>query len=601
MKNSLSVLSSYKKPLSKNISFCFSIIKKSIVFWVVFCLYILSLPITTLVFVVLNKNDVLNYSFISVIINLSFMIIFLFISTLKLFVESKYSSVDVFLVSKPFKKSHIYISRFLMIFVFVLFASLTQFIINAILTFSFELSIQWIAYDFISLMLINPFIAIFIYSLFILFSTSFKKIWFALSSLIILILSSGLPMFTRSFETKDTTIKYNPSLYNSFEKLTYLDEKNNVKTFIVSKTNFDSIESINTNVLKKINKDNIYSYFVPGEWFGSFYSSLAKDLILTPIDDYSNHSFSLIKNSYSNSNAWNIDKNSLIVLRPNDINPFELTNDEYENLLIKNIKSINYINIYDKLLVQSILDKISENENWNSLYLSQNEINTLKALIGLFDNNSSLFYYWRYYDILKTKTPNLEVKIKIQFSENLWNLMNFVWTSEVAKNNIEISKLFGDIDKIYPNAYSTNYDEPITNQDLNFILKKLIKFNGNNVYYLDVNNTYISTSVEQLQELSNEIIDEQTWTNYVLNNSLTYENANKLINKLKEVFPNICSFELDENYFNPYQYSLYLTKYKNTYLNYASLVVVIVVFATIGVGWLSWARFNKINYKNIEL
>ena len=148
---------------------------------------------------------------------------------------------------------------------------------------------------------------------------------------------------------------------------------------------------------------------------------------------------------------------------------------------------------------------------------------------------------------------------------------------------------------------TVNYNESINETDLDFIKNRLIKFSDGKPFYLDSNNTYISTSIEQLQKLSPEIIDGQSWINYVINNTLTYENALNLLVKLKEVFSNIYQFELSNNYFNPYQYSLYLTKYTNTYLNHSEILITIMIFTAFGLSWLSWYRFNKLNYKNVEV
>ncbi|WP_022935636.1 ABC transporter permease [Mesomycoplasma moatsii] len=602
MKNIINRMMSDKKPIYKNLVFCFYLLKRSISFWVTFSFYIFSLPISIIVFSSINKINILNYSFLIIIINITFMVTFLFMSILKLFTEPKYSSVDIFLVSKPFKKFHIFCSRFLIIFLFVTVASFIQFIITTILIFSLNLNINWVTFYFISLVFINPFFSIFVISLFILFSIVFKRIWFALISLLMIFSISALPIFTRSFNNTKEIIQYNTSSYNSFEKLTYFNENNEIKSYIVLKINYNSNESKNKNIFKEINKDNVYDYFIPGEWIGSLYSSLEKNLFSISSDDYNiNHNFSLVKNSFTNSNVININTNNLLVLRPNDINPFDLQNNYYEDLIINKIKSINYINLKDDLLVKSILDKISQNENWNILNLNQKEINTLKSLIGIFEEQNELYYYWKYYEILKLKTPNLETKIRSQFNENLWNLMFFIWTSEITRDNVEIIKYFGDINKIYPSALTINYNEPINKNELNFIKNKLIKFNDDKPFYLDSNNSYISTSIDQLQKLSSKIIDKMSWINFVLDNTLTYENTLNFLAKLKEIFPNIYQFKLNNNYFNPYQYSLYLTKYSNTYLNHSNILITTIIFVVIGVGWLSWHKFNKMNYKNIEM
>ncbi len=584
-------------------SFMWSYLKRSISFWITGILFLVGPVVATATLLTINKTNIFNLSVIILSIELFLMFVFLFILTLKIFSDSKYSNIDLILVSKAFSRTTIYFSRYIFIFVVNLLINFVQFVILTIVFLSFNLSSRLIGFYFVSNVLINPFVSILIVSFFILFAICLNKIWFALSSLLVIISTSVLPIAVRATNiNNEPTIQYSNTRYNSFSKLTYIKD-NEVKTFLVDKINPSSSIDVNENILANLNSDKIYNYFIPGEWINSFYSSLMKDLF-HDVNNYDFYPMSIIKTKYINQNVVNVDYDSLLALRPNDINPFTFSNIDYENLIVSELKNISNdsstIDLSDSALVEYLFNKINNVADWKSSSLSIKEENTLKALLGINAKYNQLFYYFNYYWTLNKKTPDIAIKINNIFNEQLSTLMNYLWNSPLVWTNIFSTNYFGNIDEIYPNDKSINFNYKPIEQDVQFIMNDLIRFNQNNVYYLDSNQKYVQTNISTLQNISSNITDESSWKQYVVDNTLTYQDAINLLQSIENNITNVFRFSLHNNYVNPYQYSLYLVPSTATYLSYNSLVWSMTIFLSIVINIFAHHRFVKTNYKNIN-
>ena len=593
------------KDIFRNIKFEWIFLKSSAIFWISFSLFFLSSILMNLVFLIMGNNLILEYSFLSIIINLSLMFVFDFIMIIKLFLEAKYSSVDLILVSKPFSRSIIYLSRYILIFALIFLNCFAQFFINLIILLSFQQQINWLAFQFVAYVLITPFISLFTTSLLILFVIKFKKIWSIIVSFVVLFLFSFLAIFVRAISPSSQPIKYSQVSRNSFSKISCVNENNKVETFIVDKVNSTITNSDDENIINLLDGDKFYNYLVPGEWLISLYSSIGQN-VLSGFDDVDNHKFSLIKTKYKNINVPIFSSNQIVIaLRPDDINPFELSNIDYEDLIIKQLKEIEVtdgcLNLKNSALVNTLFNKINNELNWSNINFNSNELKTIKSLLGIDQSFSTLFYYWEYYSFLSNKTPDLKTKIELNFNVDLWNLLSYLWTSEDVRNNLLVLNYFGKLSDIYPSIMSFNENQKPLEMDIDFIQNNLIKFNQGDVFYLDSNKIYQQTSIDKLKELSSSIIDQSSWNDYVALNTLTLESSENLINNLFSLIPNIYNFSFNENYFNPYQYSLYLIPYNSTLFNYNSLIISIVIVVTIGINVLSFISFRKINYKNMEV
>lgn len=415
------------------------------------------------------------------------------------------------------------------------------------------------------------------------------------------ILLSIFPLITRNFDNS-YQINYSDRNYNSFSKLISIDKNGNYSTYLVDKVNVNGLNKCDA--YNAVNNDKFWNYLIPGEWFCSLNSSLASNTL--NFNNYLNekYNYSLIKSFYSNKN-YIYDNYYVINIRPNDINPFSLSNDEYENILISNIESIsndeNNLNLKNNILVQTFLDKLKNTLLWNEMNLSFKEYNTISSLFGFNEKYSQLFYYWNYKNILANKTPNLLTKINNKYGKSLSDLLTYIYSTVDAYTNIYNFKVFGDVNQYYSNPFIINENYITNENDVNFIINNLIRFNQNSIFYLDINNNYQSTSISNLQNLSSNIMDYNSWKSFVLENTITYSKAIHLISNLKNILPNMYSLNLSPNYFDPYQYSYYFDQSINPYLNYNNLLLSLVILFTISINLFSIYKYNKITYKNMEL
>lgn len=585
-----------KSNLLKLIKFNWSFVKRSVLFWIFFILFTVSNFASTLTLIMLDKSNVINFSFLNYLISFIFSIVFILFCVSKFFLEFKYSNVDISLNSKPFNKLTIYLSRFILILLIIFIINIFHFVTSSILALSFNFSPIWILYNLVSNIFINTFIATFSISLFILFAIYFKKAIFYVCGLITILLFS-LPLVTRAFNTNNN-LEYSANNWNSYVKLIQLKDNKTI-SIIAKKINY--VSTIRNN--QDVNSDNFWNYFIPGEWVASLNASLAANIFNQENNSNVKHKYSLTKTWYQNINYLNFANETIITILPKDENPFELSNTEYENLIFNyfDLKDNNNLNLSDQLLAESFLNKLKNTGIWNEENLSYKEHNTLFNLYGFNLKYSQLFYYWNYHWLLSNKTPNLIAIIEQKYGKNLADLIEYIYTSDTAYTNIYNFNVFGKVDQYYPNSMVVNGQKPINQYDLNFIINDLLRFNEGVVYYLDANNNYQITTLETIQKLSPSIVDFASWKQFVLENTITYDQAKSLINNIKSLLNNVYLINLLPNYFDPYQYSNYYNQSNSSYLSYNYLVLSLFICLALFINYAALYKFKQMNYKNIEM
>ncbi len=593
----------------KIIIFSWNLIKNNIYIWLLVSLLIVSQSLIVLTLHLTNTNLINNSLYISLLPQIILILLNIVLIN-RLFSESKYNSLDWTLISLPISKTKIFIARFIVIFTIGFLSLFAQFILNLIITLSTQINIKWILFFFVSNIFINPFINLFYISLFIFIAIFFKRIGFAIFSLLIIFLWM-IPIFTRPLFANQNKLEFNPQNSNSFAQLS-VAKNNTIETYIVDKINPIYVNN-NKNEIKIINSSPIYSYFIPGEIFVSFDALLMKNIF--DINDYNNHqidkNYSLLKNFYENYNFSNFNNQytNFLVLRPEDINPLFLDNVDYENLLISNINNIykandgNYIDINNQLLIQQLLDNLQNNTNMNWNQLDKKEINTLKCLLGINPIYNQLFYYQRDYSWLSLKAPDLLTRIEILYNSSLANLLQYLWTSENTQNNINniygnAIPVFDNVNNIYPTIKDIDENKAPSSSDLDFIKNDLIRFQNQSIGYLTINGTY--QNVTSLTNIDPSIIDKTSWDTYVDQNTFSIYSAKRFLNKLSNSLPNLFSVSFSSNNTNLNQYSYYFSIKDNTYLSHSDIYITALVFIFIGSYLIAMNKFKNNNYKNIE-
>lgn len=593
----------------KTFIFSWNLIKNNIYVWSLVGLLIISQSLILLILHLTNTNLINNSLYISLLPQIVLILLNIVLIN-RLFSESKYNSLDWTLISLPIGKARIFVARFILIFAIGFLALFAQFILNFIICLSTQINTKWILFFFVSNIFINPFINLFYISLFIFIAIFFKRIGFAIASILIVFLWI-IPIFTRSLSINQNKLEFNPQNSNSFAQLT-VTKNNAVETYIVDKINPIYVNS-NKDEIQVINSSPIYSYFIPGEIFVSFDALLMKNIF--NINDYENHQIdknhSLLKNLYQNYNFSNYNNQytNFLILRPEDINPLFLDNTEYEDLLMSNINNIittndnNYIDISNQLLVQQLLENLQSNTSMNWNQLDKKEINTLSCLLGINPAYNQLFYYQRDYSWLSQKTPNLLSKIENQINSSLANLLQYLWTSENTQNNINntygnANPVFDDINNIYPSVKDLDETKAPSSSDIDFIKNSLIRFQNQSIGYLTINGTY--QNISSLTNIDPSIVDKASWDNYVDQNTFSIYNARTFLNKLSNSLPNLFAMSFSPNNANLNQYSYYFSIEDNTYLSHSDIYITALVFIFIGSYVIAMNKFKNNNYKNME-
>lgn len=593
----------------KTFIFSWNLIKNNIYIWSLVGLLIISQSLIFLILHLTNTNLINNSLYISLLPQIVLILLNIVLIN-RLFSESKYNSLDWTLISLPIGKARIFVARFILIFAIGFLTLFAQFILNFIICLSTQINTKWILFFFVSNIFINSFINLFYISLFIFIAIFFKRIGFAIASILIVFLWI-IPIFTRSLSINQNKLEFNPQNSNSFAQLT-VTKNNAVETYIVDKINPIYVNS-NKGEIQAINSSPIYSYFIPGEIFVSFDALLMKNIF--NINDYENHQIdknhSLLKNLYQNYNFSNYNNQytNFLILRPEDINPLFLDNTEYEDLLMSNINNIittndnNYIDISDQLLVQQLLENLQSNTSMNWNQLDKKEINTLSCLLGINPAYNQLFYYQRDYSWLSQKTPNLLSKIEMQINPSLANLLQYLWTSENTQNNINntygnANPVFDDINNIYPSVKDLDETKAPSSSDIDFIKNSLIRFQNQSIGYLTINGTY--QNISSLTNIDPSIVDKASWDNYVDQNTFSIYNARTFLNKLSNSLPNLFDMSFSPNNTNLNQYSYYFSIEDNTYLSHSDIYITALVFIFIGSYVIAMNKFKNNNYKNME-
>lgn len=593
----------------KTFIFSWNLIKNNIYVWSLVGLLIISQSLILLILHLTNTNLINNSLYISLLPQIVLILLNIVLIN-RLFSESKYNSLDWTLISLPIGKARIFVARFILIFAIGFLALFAQFILNFIICLSTQINTKWILFFFVSNIFINSFINLFYISLFIFIAIFFKRIGFAIASILIVFLWI-IPIFTRSLSINQNKLEFNPQNSNSFAQLT-VTKNNAIETYIVDKINPIYVNS-NKDEIQAINSSPIYSYFIPGEIFVSFDALLMKNIF--NINDYENHQIdknhSLLKNLYQNYNFSNYNNQytNFLILRPEDINPLFLDNTEYEDLLMSNINNIittndnNYIDISDQLLVQQLLENLQSNTSMNWNQLDKKEINTLSCLLGINPVYNQLFYYQRDYSWLSQKTPNLLSKIEMQINPSLANLLQYLWTSENTQNNINntygnANPVFDDIKNIYPSVKDLDETKAPSSSDIDFIKNSLIRFQNQSIGYLTINGTY--QNISSLTNIDPSIVDKASWDNYVDQNTFSIYNARTFLNKLSNSLPNLFAMSFSPNNTNLNQYSYYFSIEDNTYLSHSDIYITALVFIFIGSYVIAMNKFKNNNYKNME-
>ncbi len=206
--------------------------------------------------------------------------------------------------------------------------------------------------------------------------------------------------------------------------------------------------------------------------------------------------------------------------------------------------------------------------------MTNNQLETLKKLLGINMNYNQMFYLIKYSSLLENKVNYILDNIKASYSVELYDLINFLITSQSTQYNLfNISNVLDtgyDISYYYPNGYSISESKPINNSDLDFITNTLIRFSPDNIpYYLTKDNQYVTndTFKQFITSLNNNgVNNQQQFITYINQISLQYQSTSNFLNQLKDNANNIIAYSLSNNSMNLDNYAYVLKLIPSPYI-----------------------------------
>lgn len=573
--------------------FLFNQIIHSILFIIFGVISLISNPLTTTLLKFIG-HPFLSYSLITILVPLLCISILLIFLSFKFFNEVKSNYVDSILINNSISRKQLLVTKFLLI-LFILFVIIFfWFVYDLIFFLSLKMNNYAIVYS-IS-MLINIFISFLFLTIFSIISIKFRQITsITLSSLLCFL------FFVPSLITRDIIKNNNISVSYSNNEISFskiVDKTGNYYIANIIDSNLYHINPINY-----INNPNVINYLIPSEWTLSLYNNLfSKNINVN--DSGTNSKYSLVNAKFQEINS--IEKasinNSSPILRGEDINPFSLDNYSYVKMILNNIevifKNSNTIDIKDNLEVQNLISNIKSNLSWNDSTMSDKQLKTIRMLTGIDTRFNQMFYMIKYSYELNDKIHLFLDSLKSKYSDEFYNLMEFLITSEVTQYNIfSSSNIMGtglSINDLYPDIRVIDSSKPIIKKDYEFISNDLIRYVDNTPYYLNKFGKYETTNEFKNFMTSININNYEEWKIYFQKISLQYEEVNNFIINLFSKASNIIDFKLSNNYVSLDNYSYVLKLIPSEFIWFSNIVIVLYVISSIPLIYLLF-YFNKNN------
>lgn len=565
---------------------------------ITFCFLVNPLTITIIKF---TSQDYLTNSLISILLPLLVLSLLLLFLSYKFFNEVKNNYIDSILLNNSITKKQLLITKFLIIlalsYIILLFWTLYD------LIFFLALKMNQYALSYFISLFINMLLVLFFLTIFTLINLRLKQLPAFITCLILSLVCLTPSLITRSV-TKNNNINItyqNPNI--SFSKI--VSEQDTYYLADIKNQNMYDI-----NPYSYINNINIVNYLMPSEWFMSYYNNLFNGQININNNGL-NQPYSLVDVRFQEVNQNEIDNiNGLLpIIRAQDINPFSLNNFDYGKIInnyLRNLtKDETIIDLNNPLAIKNLLNIIKNNLIWDQTCMTNNQLETLKKLLGINMNYNQMFYLIKYSSLLENKVNYILDNIKASYSVELYDLINFLITSQSTQYNLfNISNVLDtgyDISYYYPNGYSISESKPINNSDLDFITNTLIRFSPDNIpYYLTKDNQYVTndTFKQFITSLNNNgVNNQQQFITYINQISLQYQSTSNFLNQLKDNANNIIAYSLSNNSMNLDNYAYVLKLIPSPYIWFCNIIITLLTISNLPLLWLMF-YFNKHNKYN---
>lgn len=547
-----------------------------------FILFFTFIPVATILTILLPyflRSEILhNSSFIISIIFQVFVIILLLFLSIKLFNENKYNLCDIKLLGKNFFRYEIFWSKFLVIFICSTAMTFIIVILSSIVMAILQINQATITAIFVSNLIGLIIDILFFIPISILLATLFGKIWSPIISLLVLLMfpiTSCIGNFLLTNPNNCNQINKNINDYGAeiqYSKIYQFNSDNKLLNYTYAynynySSNYNS--NINTDISNSINYINKLNFLLPGNITLStqqaIYSNINNNIDLSNYLMYSGSLSRYVPTDFKNLSNFINSNNSYILTNMNDNDFFNKNSTELSNMIIDSIQKV--INKH-RLIgtspnnIMAIYNSLINNDSeglWNIDNLNPDQMNFIFDLIG--SNDSNLFYVWYYNEYLTGNLSNLIDNVKMEFSEALAKLLNYLWFTDNTYFNLILVNSNNDILKQFQNKLKVTY--PIntiykssmlaSQKDLDFFEKKLVIINNSIPFLLNKNGVYVKCDPQKFKQKFNiDILENQNdWINFLTKNNIpTVSFLSNIYNQLKSIDSSIQIIYLQNNNFD---------------------------------------------------
>lgn len=520
--------------IQKLLSFNWKTLRRDSIYWILLFLSSFSQLICFLGLYFTN-TPIMDYSVVCILVPNIMNALLITFGVIKLVIDSRNNMTDIRLLCSNLSSYQIKISRFLSIFLSILAAIILQ---DVSLLFLVTINLSQFVYIFLlTNTLITPFILLFFLIINIWAGQKISKLPFSFLSIFLIIITFGVSLITR--------VTIEPQKFDEIQtsKLGYQDNN-----YLIA-NNFEENEHTEGQNIKNPllnNKMQMINNFIPSEWLLTYYSCAFDRFGFSP----QNHQLDILSYALEPTVLSEDEQNSKgLNLRTFDQNPLELSNYDYELLILKNIDEIvqKYALMTNKTLVQQINLFLTNAINWQDVDNKQIK-QFLLDITGHNTQYNQLFYLIKYQSILLKKIPNLFSYLETAYNKDLADLIKNIIFSNSTYFNLFLANNDFSVGTIYPNNYIANPYEPIIEKDQQFLRYKFLKFGETDVFYLTQNLTYETLSSEALTRLKLIINNQTDWNKIVDKISLTYQQTKDFLNQFYQVLPDSYHLQLANNY-----------------------------------------------------
>lgn len=465
------------------------------------------------------------------------------------FSSTKHNNVDLYLYTRPIKKTSVLYLKQLSIFLWVESLSFVQSIIFLIFLSVWNVSIHIIVATFFLIVAGTIISNILLIMTFTYITIKYKQIKAIIISTCVsgvIIAFQFLPVIPSGKEI--SVLSYDKeTYYNNYLKIINVGDDGNLDNVQTA------IEIIGTNKLNQttnISSKSSFSQWNPTQMLSSPYDYLLSNFVNY---DIKNDTLNVLGN---HSDKWSYKKYDLnihpegvefktdnMMYVPYDLeSPLEISKLNVEKNVLKIIKDFDLVEVdfTDSEYWDAFVRKISTSETWTGL-LSQSQTKIISYFSGIENKSRFIWYLKNQWNYVPQKVINIENVVKDEYSLSFAKFLKFIWFSPIAYDNIMtagVIKEYEEIRSLHPVSYIYDELSEATSSDIKYIKDKLVYLN------LDASQQILSfkvlskkgiyVDVENYSDLFDvNIVTKDDWNNYVDDNK-PIVNLSNFLDKLNE-------------------------------------------------------------------